>query len=171
MLKHYRSLFVLAFIITLIMTSGCTSNSPTSPGEEDPFVELDGLKENNIKALSLEESFPQANEGLRAPSGLTADISGYIPGEVESNGRIDLTWIDHSLNEVSFLIERKVDDGLWVLYAQVDAGAISYSDLDLEADKTFTYRVQAVSAEIHSDYSNEASVFTGMTGFNPKPTT
>jgi len=171
MLKQYRSLFALAFIITLIMTSGCASNSPTSPGEEDPNVELDGLKESNMKALSLEESFPQATEGLRAPSGLMAVISGYIPGEAESNGRIILTWIDNSGEVVSFLIERKVDDGNWELHGQTDVGVASYSDLNLEADRTFTYRVQAVSVELYSDYSNEASVFTGMTGFNPKPTT
>ena len=62
MLKHYRSLFVLAFIITLIMTSGCASNSPTSPGEENHNVELESMKGNDERVLDLEESIHLINQ-------------------------------------------------------------------------------------------------------------
>jgi hypothetical protein len=170
MLKHYRSLFVPAFIIILIMTSGCASNSPTSPGDDNPVVNLEGMKANNEEALSLEESSPQAIADINAPSDLTADLSDYIPDVTETEGRIILSWIDNSFNESGFLIERKVEDGLWVLYAQIEAGATSYSDLNLEANKTFSYRIQAVSLTARSDYSNEVAVFTRIATLNPKST-
>jgi len=166
---QYRSPFVLAFVILLVMSIGCTSISPTSPGDDDLTFKPEGMKENSNGILSSEASFPRATIALNPPTGLTADISGYIPDVAESSGRVTLTWIDNSISEVGFLIERKVDDGLWVLYGQVDAGAVTYSDLDIEVDKTFSYRVQAASANHRSDYSNEASVFTGIATFNPKP--
>ncbi|MCF7811603.1 fibronectin type III domain-containing protein [bacterium] len=170
MLKHYRTLFVPAFIIILIMMSGCASDSPTSPGDNDPVVDPEGMKDNNEEVMSMEDALPQTIVALDAPSCLIADLSEYIPDVAETNGKVILSWIDNSHNQADFLIERKVDDGLWVLYAQIEAGATSYSDLNLETGKTFSYRVQAVSMTICSDYSNEASVFTGISTFNPKTT-
>ena len=170
MLKHYRSLFVPAFSIVLLMSLGCASNSPTSPSSDNPVVDPEGMKDNNEEVMSMGDSFPQAIFAPEAPSGLTADLSYYIPDVAETEGRITLSWIDNSFNEADFLIERKIDDGLWVLYAQIEAGTASYSDLNLEANKTFSYRVQAVSNTVHSDYSNEVSVFTGISTFNPKST-
>lgn len=145
MLKHYRSLFAPAFAIILLMSLGCTSDSPTSPGGDNPVVDPEDMKGNNEEVLSMEESFPQEMAAPEAPTGLTAALLEYIPDVAEAEGRVILTWIDNSFNEADFLIERKVNDGNWILYAVVNAGTASYSDINLDGDKTFSYRVQAVS--------------------------
>jgi hypothetical protein len=89
----------------------------------------------------------------QAPSSLTATA-------VSSSG-IDLTWIDNSLNESGFKIERKTEAG--GTYAQIaiaGANATSYSDTGLSASTTYYYRIVSYTDFGNSAYSNEASAAT-----------
>ena len=74
-----------------------------------------------------------------------------------SSSRINLTWIDNSVSETGYKIERKTT--LTGTYAQIDqvlANVQSYSDTNGLAPNTkYYYRVRATNGTIDSAYSNE----------------
>src|SRR5262245_11296977 len=70
-----------------------------------------------------------------------------------------LTWIDTSVNEDGFQIERKTDTtGTFAQVATVGANVSSYADLSLPptVGATYCYRVRAYNAAGNSGYSNQA---------------
>ena len=79
-----------------------------------------------------------------------------------SSSRIDLTWIDNSVSETGYKIERKkTANGTYAQIAQVGANVESYSDTTgLEPNTKYYYRVRATNATLNSDYSNEPSAVT-----------
>ena len=76
-----------------------------------------------------------------------------------SSSQIDLSWDDNSDNESNFVIERKTDGGFEIA-ATVDANVSSYSDVGLDDDTTYTYRVIAKNSDGDSEASNESSATT-----------
>jgi hypothetical protein len=85
-----------------------------------------------------------------APSSLTATAGG--------TGGITLNWQDNSNNETGFVIEKREGSGGWYQTDSVGANVTTYRDANMQAGKTYTYRVNASSANGYSPYSNEASV-------------
>jgi hypothetical protein len=85
------------------------------------------------------------------PSGLTAVTSGF-------NG-IDLSWLDGSIDEQGFVVERRLGtegDEAFGQIAQVGADVESYADGGLASDTEYCYRVAAFNANGTSAYSNTA---------------
>ena len=86
-----------------------------------------------------------------APTGLTATAAGEC--------QINVIWVDNSFNEVSFLIERALDNGgvpgLWTQIATVGSNVTSYSDTGLSPNVTYWYRVRASNVAGYSAYSNQ----------------
>jgi hypothetical protein len=76
-----------------------------------------------------------------------------------SSSEIDLSWIDHSVNEEGFILEKK-QGGAFTEIATVGKNIVSYRESGLESSATYIYRVRAYNAEGKSDYSNEASAET-----------
>lgn len=91
---------------------------------------------------------------LAAPTGLTATAI--------STAQIDLLWIDNSLEEIGFRIERALDAGFTSGLAVFDVPAdqTTFSDSGLLPDTTYYYRVFATGASGLSDPSNTASATT-----------
>jgi hypothetical protein len=93
-----------------------------------------------------------------APSNLTATL-------VASN-QINLAWTDNSTNETQFRIEIKVGGGAYAFLANTPSlagsgGTGNYSDTNLSAGTTYTYRVRADGTNGNdSAWSNEASAST-----------
>jgi tetratricopeptide (TPR) repeat protein len=80
--------------------------------------------------------------------------SGLVVKAV-SNNQIDLAWNDNGEGQVEFEIERSSEDGQsFGLVTTVATGVTTYSDLGLEADTVYLYRVRAVSAGLSSGWSN-----------------
>ncbi len=79
-----------------------------------------------------------------------------------SSNQINLTWIDNSVSETGYKIERKqTANGSYSQIAQVGANVQSYSDTNgLESDTRYYYRVRATNGTINSDYSNEPFAVT-----------
>ena len=78
---------------------------------------------------------------------------------------IMLNWIDQSLNELGFVIERKLGDTLQVKLAYsaldtVTANTQTYTDNTVLDDTRYSYRLFAYNSYTTSDYSNQSSALT-----------
>ncbi|MGB7157340.1 MAG: fibronectin type III domain-containing protein [Tepidisphaeraceae bacterium] len=98
-----------------------------------------------------------------APSGLDA-----TPVSASSIG---LTWNDNATNESSYRLERKIGAaGVWAAIQNLPANSTGYTDIDLDAETTYFYRVVAVNV-VGEATSNEDSATTlaapsGLNGSN-----
>lgn len=73
-----------------------------------------------------------------APSGLSAVTAAA--------SIINLSWIDNSVNENSFNLERSADNGAtFTLIAVISANTTTYQDINLLELKAYTYRLKAVN--------------------------
>jgi hypothetical protein len=69
---------------------------------------------------------------------------------------IALTWMDNSAVEDGYKVSRLDATGTWTGLAVLPANAVNYRDAAATADRTYTYRVQAMKDGGLSDYSNES---------------
>jgi hypothetical protein len=109
--------------------------------------------------------YPTASTVPAAPTGLVV-----TPVSVS---QINLTWTDNSINESSYLIERKNGaDGSDLQLGPIAADSTSYIDSALSAGVTYTYRIRATNdynTISYSGYSGEESgkTFVGAVAINP----
>ena len=97
-----------------------------------------------------------------APSGLGAVASGFTG--------IDLSWLDGSIDEDGFSIERRLGtegDEAFAEIAQVGPDVESYFNGGLASETEYCYRVAAFNTNGTSDYSNTACVTTGTISVPP----
>ena len=75
---------------------------------------------------------------------------------------INLTWDGSGVvNELGFVIERKIWGGTYITIATLGPDENSYYDATgLEPEQTYTYRIWSYNSEGDSGYSNEASATT-----------
>lgn len=94
-----------------------------------------------------------AGDPPEAPSTLTA--------VADSSDRIDLTWVDHSLDELGFELERLApSDPDWVILANLAADSTGFSDLSVAPSTSYSYRIRSYNASGSSLHSNVASATT-----------
>lgn len=75
------------------------------------------------------------------------------------NNQIVLTWTDNSTNETGFTIERKISTGNYASLTSLSSNVTTYTDLNVSAGNSYTYRVYALnSAGNSTTYSNEISI-------------
>ena len=78
-----------------------------------------------------------------------------------SSSQINLIWIDNSVSETGYKIERKrTAAGTFAQIAQVGANVQSYHDTGLDHNTRYYYRVRATNGTINSDYSNMPNALT-----------
>lgn len=103
-----------------------------------------------------------------SPSNLLANL-------IDSK-HIALSWIDNSVNELGFRLERKVGNGGWSNFVQLPGNTTSFQDLQVSELETFRYRVVSFNDGGISTPSNEALVTfpfiapTGLSGQSVSPT-
>lgn len=86
---------------------------------------------------------------------------GALTATAVSHNQINLTWLDNSVNETSFRIERRTGvDSVYALVGTAAQNATSFSDSGLNANTTYFYRVRAANTTNVSAYSNQASATT-----------
>ncbi len=91
--------------------------------------------------------------GLAGPTSLSASAV--------ASSQVDLGWQDNSADETGFEIERKTGaGGTWQQIATTSADVSAHSNLGLNGDTTYFYRVRAIRDSVSSPYSNEASATT-----------
>jgi hypothetical protein len=75
----------------------------------------------------------------KAPSSLTAVVAGN-----GNNRRVDLAWVDNSLNETAFTVQRAASTtGPWLDIAVLPANTLAYSDPIGNTNRAYAYRVIA----------------------------
>lgn len=86
-----------------------------------------------------------------APYGLVAKKNG--------NG-VDLTWIDDTIKEKGYIIEKSVDnENAYVQIGELGRNAVSFRDANISAGKTYFYRVKAWNDTFgSSQYSKSAKI-------------
>ncbi len=77
-----------------------------------------------------------------------------------SVSQINLAWADNANNETGFKIYRSLTDSNYVEVATASANAVSFSDLNLNADTRYYYKVSAVNAAGESAKSSKADART-----------
>jgi hypothetical protein len=85
---------------------------------------------------------------VAAPSDLTATAA--------SGSAVQLTWADNADNELGFIVERSTNGADFLRLAIVDANVRTFTDTNVEAGATYSYRVCAFTSGALSDYSNVA---------------
>lgn len=94
-----------------------------------------------------------AVEGVNAPSGLVASVSGSL---------VTLMWTDNSDSEQGFYVERGVKKKGKIAFARVGTlGANVTTFSETLADGTYRYRVQAFNGTKVSGYSSEVQASVG----------
>lgn len=77
-----------------------------------------------------------------------------------SQTQVNISWTDNSDNEIEFVVERALGQGTFSQIAVVPANTTTYADMELLANTTYSYRVQARSENKQSAYSNIVEVST-----------
>ena len=101
--------------------------------------------------------------------GSTGSGSSYAPTNLSASAvsqyQINLVWTDNSSSESGYIVERAIGtSGTFQIVAYCLANSQAYSDINLTANTTYRYRVQALGGSAgNSSYSNEASATTGVT--------
>ena len=111
-------------------------------------------------------SAPSANAEVTTPDAPPSAPSS-LNAEAVGTDRIDLAWTSESNDESSFEVQRLPEGGSWGHLTSVDAGVETYSDTDLPATSTFSYRVRACGAGGCSSFSDTATATTD----SPSPET
>jgi lysophospholipase L1-like esterase len=99
---------------------------------------------------------------VNAPSDLT--------GDSYASSSIDLSWIDNSLTETNFILERRPSGGnqAWSIVATIPAdptnGTVFYTDSGLNEGTAYDYRVSTDESGTRSDYSNILTIAAGGDG-------
>lgn len=93
----------------------------------------------------------QYTSAPNAPYGLVAKIS---------NNGVDLTWVDDSIKEEKYLVEKSPDnEEKFVQIAELGRDATSFRDNDITAGKTYFYRVRAWNSAFgHSAYTKTVKI-------------
>jgi len=74
---------------------------------------------------------------------------------------VKLTWKDNSTNEVGYKVQRKTNQGNFADIASTAADMVSYIDLGLTPNTTYTYRIYGYNTAGNSvQYSNEVTITT-----------
>ncbi|MDP8268358.1 MAG: hypothetical protein P9L97_06465 [Candidatus Tenebribacter davisii] len=78
----------------------------------------------------------------------------YLSSEILDDRTVSLYWEDNCEFETGYKIERKVEDEEFRTMVSLPANTTSYVDNSLKFEKTYYFRVQALTAVNKSDFSN-----------------
>jgi hypothetical protein len=90
---------------------------------------------------------------------IPADPTGLSAMASPTSLVVNLSWMDNAATETAWVVERSSDGGTtWsVLVATLPANTQSYSDSNVTAGGTYSYRVKATNSSGSSQYSNVSS--------------
>jgi uncharacterized delta-60 repeat protein len=98
----------------------------------------------------------------KAPTNLDGESSNLK----SPDPKIELNWKNHATNETGFSVERSTDNKLFESIATIGSNSSSFMDQDVEADKTYFYRVKAYNTNGGSSYSNVVEIMNSASALN-----
>ena len=109
-----------------------------------------------IKAINSDQNFNYSKNvnfffkrtKIHAPSDLDA--------KPLDNLRINLTWKDNSDNEIGFIIERSLNGNDWTEIKKVKPNLTSYTDIQLQSETKYYYRVIAFNSDRFTNIENKS---------------
>lgn len=149
------------------LVSGAAAQTDTDrDGIPDTWELANGLNPNNAADAKIITGSGYSNleiylntltntpapDFLRAPSQVTATASAAT--------RITISWIDNTSTETGFALERSADGSSFSLLTTLPVNSLTYTDTTVTANKTWYYRLKAVSASDSSIYSAIVSAKT-----------
>lgn len=143
---------------TLIHTSGTNITSYTDNGLNENtqyYYRIRAVNSGGPSLYTSIESSTTLSGSLATPGGLQASAANETS--------INLSWVDNSVGESAFLLERSESSGsgFTALYT-TQANETSYVDEGLADGKQYFYRVRATNGAAFSSYSNEANAITDL---------
>jgi hypothetical protein len=77
-----------------------------------------------------------------------------------SSSQIELSWVDESVDELAFAIERADSSGVFQVVVSLTGGVRKYVDAGLTSSKDYTYRVRSYnpSGQAYSNYAGATTV-------------
>lgn len=101
-------------------------------------------------------------------SGLSNPISVLLPflapgslsAQAISSAQVNLSWADNSGVETGFRIERKVGNGAFITLVNVGKDVTTFTDVTVNPQINYVYRIVGISFTHFSEYANDAAVTT-----------
>jgi Secretion system C-terminal sorting domain/Fibronectin type III domain len=87
---------------------------------------------------------------------------------VQNGQKVDLTWMDDSIREENYIIEKSQDNGAtYSLVATLLRNTVKYTDENVTGGKTYIYRLKSANTKGSSEYSKVFQITLSGTGFLP----
>ena len=169
-------------------TSGCASGGYVEDLATHEFGHSLGIDHSGISGATMQGSYGTCSTSQRslsaddiaavesiypptgsspppsAPSRLTASANPAQP-----TAMIDLSWVDTSSNETSFMIERSGDGQNFQWVGQNSQNDTTYTDSSVSSSTAYWYRVKSNNSSGESSPSNVAWAVTGDPDPDPDP--
>jgi alpha-tubulin suppressor-like RCC1 family protein len=150
-----RSTDGINYAIIVILPVNTTSYSDPPAGEAGTGLTFGVMYYYRIRSYNSFGSSPYAasfsTPTILAPSALNITFVSVF--------QLDLSWIDNSIDEDGFIIDRKIEaNGNYEQIAIVNANITSYSDItttEFSLNTTYYYRLRSYNTLGESVYSNE----------------
>jgi len=117
-----------------------------------------------VKAVNSTVPWTSAASNTATDTTQTPGVPSSLTASRVSEVQIDLAWVDNTIDETNFRIERGAGDCTgFAEIGTADPDVTSYSDSGLAVDTTYCYRVRAYKAatnEWYTAYSDTASAST-----------
>jgi fibronectin type 3 domain-containing protein len=126
------------------------ANTALSPGTTYTYRVL-AHNASGVSSYSNEASATTRGSAVTKPAAPSAPVA-----RATSQTQIDLTWLDNSINEDGFRIERMIGAAAWMPIAEVAANSNSFVDMGLTPSTRYRYRVRAVNAGGTSAWATSA---------------
>lgn len=125
------------------------------PATADSFVDT-GLKYGTqyIYRVATSTSSNVSNYSSEIIARTIFPAPTYLSSEVLDDKTASLYWEDNCDFETGYRIQRRTDEEEYSTLAEIPANSTSFTDSDITFEKTYYYRVQAITAINGSDFSN-----------------
>lgn len=152
-----------AYAVIKTLTANTTETQDTGLLPDTKYYyRIRAYNEYGYSNYSNEPSITTPSETAKpdAPSGLTAAAT--------SCNQVVLNWVDNSVNETYFIVERKLEgEDYTIITGTIAANTSTYTDTTVEESKKYYYRIKATNINGDSGYSNEISVNVPPCGYPP----
>lgn len=114
-----------------------------------------------IRAYNSTENSIYSNTVTTTIPGVSPNSPSNLSSTTFSASQINISWLDNSTNELGFYLDRKTGvTGSYSRIATLGTDVNSYSDLYLNEQQTYFYRLRSYNLTGMSNYSNETNATT-----------